>query len=109
MNKFITPTKESPVFRVMDMYTGFTITEVSYKCWMMDTHRGKLGGETSAIDLLYAIEIVHNYFKENYENMNKGRRVAIEMVDGSLDKYGEAQYTKCYTLSFAQAKKFNII
>lgn len=108
MTNYIQPTKQNPVFQVICQYSGFTITENTWKMWATKTQDGILCGDTSAIRLSEAMEVLFNYIKENthLENSNK---FIIEMIDGSLNKYGEAKRTKCFTYSVAQAKRHNEI
>lgn len=111
MNKkedYIQPTKDAPIFKCYNDYLGY-IEDSMYKDW--EIHKENLWsvGSTFAIDLTNAILKLHNYIKENKETIAPKSIFSILMIDGSLNKKGEINEKKCYSISMKQAKQFRLI
>lgn len=108
IQNFITPTKENPVFVVQNMYSGYCVGS-AYKEWEIKTDNCLVGGLTTSLNLTGAIEAAHEYVHENYPYYDQDVRVEVQMIDGTLDKYGDPKRIKAYSISFREAKKFRII
>lgn len=104
---YITPTKERPVFQIWNTYTGYVVTDISYKEWRIKNDNCNIGGETSATTLPDAMETLFKHIEQNPDYTKSS--FTIEMIDGSVNKYGEPNRVKCYSISMKQAKKFNLI
>lgn len=105
---YIKPTKDNPIFKCYNDYYGY-IEDSMYKEW--EIHKGNVWsvGSTFAIDLSKAILKLHDYIKEHQESIEPNSKFTIVMMDGSLNKYGEANEKKCYSISVKQAKQFKLI
>lgn len=105
---YIQPTIDTPIFKCYNDYFGY-IEDSMYKDW--EIHKGNLWsvGSTFAIDLTNAILKLHNYIKENKGTIAPKSKFSILMVDGSLNKRGEINEKKCYSISMKQAKQFRLI
>ena len=105
---YITPTVKEPVYQIINTYTGETITGLRFKDWKIKSEYGTISGITSARDLKEAIVILLDYIRENSDYLSKSSFV-IEMINGSVDKHGEPEIVKCYSISMRQAKKYRLI
>lgn len=107
-NEYIKPTKDNPIFKCYNDYFGY-IEDTIYKDW--EIHEGDLWivGRTFAINLSNAILKLHDYIKEHQEYIEANSKFTIVMVDGTLNKYGEINEKKCYSISMKQAKQFKLI
>ncbi len=105
---YITPTKERPVFVSINTYTGYKINGC-YKDWELQTEKSLRVGDTTALNLTDAIRETHEYIKENQEYIEEFVKFEINMIDGSVDKWGDPIMVKCYSISMKQAKRFRII
>lgn len=106
---YIIPTKKSPVFSAVCTDFG-TIETGMYKMWNIKKE-GIINqvGDTFASNFMDSVNRLHEWIKENYDYVNKlsGKIVfRIESIDGSLDKYGDVNYTTVYTITAAKAKKY---
>lgn len=108
VQNFITPTKENPVFVVQNMYSG-TCMDGGYKEWEIKTDNHVDGGLTASLTLAGAIEAAHEYVHDNYQYCNQDVRIEVQMIDGTLDRYGDPKRIKAYSISFREAKRFRII
>ena len=110
----ITPTKKHPVFTGVNGYEGYFISN-GYKEWEVKSEKAWLSGETIATDLTEAIAALHRHIADRYadpddlKNANPKVKFIIEMIDGTLDKYGEPKRQLCYSITIAQAKKYRIL
>jgi len=106
--KYITPTKENPVFTGQNMYTGEFIPS-AYKGWEVKNDKQWIIGDTMALSFTDAIEQIHEYIKENHEYNPPNTKFQIEMIDGSVNKYGDPIRVPVYKISMRQAKRFKLI
>ena len=101
---YITPTKESPVFHIINTFEGYIVNDFhTYKDWCV----GNSIGETTATNLPDAMQALFAHIQMN--NWKEKASYVIEMIDGTVDKWGDPIYTKVYSLSMKQAKKFGLI
>lgn len=105
---YIKPTKDTPIFKCYNNYFGY-IEDYMYKDWEIHKESVWSVGATFAIDLSYAIQKLHDYIKENKDSIEPNSKFAILMIDGSLNKRGEINEKKCYSISMKQAKLFKLI
>lgn len=105
---YIKPTKDNPIFKCYSNYSGY-IEDSMYKQWEIHEDNLWTVGYTFAIDLSRAILKLHDYIKENKENIESNSKFTIVMMDGSLNKKGEINEAKCYSISMKQAKQFKLI
>lgn len=108
IEKYITPTKDHPVFVAQNMYSGDFIDSV-YKDWEVKNAEKWVTGETTSTNLPDAIQAVFDHIKENAEYLSPETKIQVDMIDGSYDKWGDPIRVKCYSISVKQAKKFRII
>lgn len=108
VEKYITPTKENPVFVAQNMYSGYFI-DSAYKNWSVKNAEKWVTGETTSTNLPDAIQAVFDHIKENAEYLSPETKIQVDMIDGSYDKWGDPIRVKCYSISVKQAKKFRII
>ena len=108
VEKYITPTKENPVFVAQNMFTGYCMRGC-YKDWEVRNEKRWISGETTALTLLDAIQRTYEFINEHNEFINESTKFEIYMIDGSIDKFGDPIRIKCYSISMKQAKKFRII
>jgi hypothetical protein len=107
-NKYIIPTKENPVFRVINTYEGYIVNDCPlYKGWQVKNEQSWVCGETSATSLPGAMEALFKHIQNNPDK--EAAKYTIEMIDGTVDKWGEPVYQIVYKISMKQAKKFKII
>ena len=104
---YITPTKERPIFKCHNDYFGY-IEQDFYKDFEIKNEQVWIIGSTFATSLTDAIVRCHDFIKEHPETNPKSKFI-IEMVDGSINKYGDVINKKCYSISMKQAKEFHII
>ncbi len=108
MDKYIKPSKDHPVFKCYNSYFGY-IEQEFYKQWeIRDSQRWTIG-YTFATSLTDAINRLHVYIKENKESIPLKSKFHIVMMDGTIDKKGYINESKCYSISLAEAKKFKLI
>ena len=105
---YIHPTKENPIFKCWNNYLGY-IENTIYKEW--EIHEGEVlvVGSTFETNLSRAIVKLHDYIREYQEDIEPKSSFTILMVNGSFNKYGEINETKCYSISMKQAKQFKLI
>lgn len=108
MNQYITPTKEHPVFRIMNTYEGYIVNDYqTYKGWEIKTDARWTVGETSATNLPDAMQVLFEHIQNNSDKVEA--KYAIEMIDGTTDKCGDPIYKMVYKISMKQAKQFKLI
>lgn len=105
---YIKPTKDNPIFKCYNDYSGY-IEDSIYKEWVIHEEDVWIVGSTFATDLSGAIVKLHDYIKEHKEWIKSSSKFTIVMVDGSLNRYGEVNEKKCYSISMKQAKEFKLI
>ena len=104
---YITPTKQRPVFQVWNTYAGYVVTDYrTYMEWEIKSDICHVVGETTAIDLPGAMEALFSHIKLNL-GMTKSA-FAIEMLDGTMDKYGEPKRNRIFTISMSQALEYGL-
>ena len=106
---YITPTKGRPVFNANCTAFG-TIETGMYKHWNVKKE-GVINqvGATFACNFADAVNLLHEWIKENAEYVNEyPAKISfnIEVIDGSIDKYGDVNYLKVYSITAAKAKKY---
>lgn len=107
-NKYITPTKECPIFRIMNTYEGYIVNDyLTYKNWEIKTEEHWTVGETSATSLPDAMQALFEHIRNNPDKVKA--KYVIEMLDGTADKWGDPIYVTVYKISMTQAKKFKVI
>ena len=95
------------VFMACNDYFGYFGSGM-YKDWSVMNGNCNHGGETFAVTYADAVNMLHEYLKENEEWIVKEypkTKYSILMVDGSVDKYGELKHTEVYSITTAKAKK----
>lgn len=108
MSDYITPTKENPVFQIVNTYEGYIVNDYhTYKDWQVKNEQQWKIGETSATNLPDAMQVLFAHIQSNPDK--KKAKYLIEMVDGTCDRYGNPVYTPVYKFSMKQAKQFKII
>ena len=101
---YITPTKERPVFQATNTYEGYILNDFqTYKDWSIVN----MVGETTATTLPGAMQALFTHIQSKSWMMKA--TFVIEMIDGSVDKYGDPIRAKVYQISMRQAKKFGLI
>lgn len=106
--EYITPTKEYPVFKCYNDYSGY-IEQTLYKQWQIKEGSHWTIGYTFALNLTDAIRYLHEFIKENKEEINPKSKFTIVMMNGKINKHGDIEETKCYSVSMKQAKQFKLI
>lgn len=106
--EYITPTKENPVFRVINTYEGYIVNDChTYKMWNIKNDTCNMVGETSATSLPGAMEALFKHIQNNPDK--EAAKYTVEIIDGTVDKRGEPVYRTVYKISMKQAKKFKVI
>lgn len=107
-NEYIIPTKENPVFQVVNAYEGYIVNDyLTYKEWSIKNNERWVVGETTATNLPDAMQALFAHIRMN--DWKQKASYVIEMIDGSCDKFGDPVYTKVYKITMKQAKKFRLI
>lgn len=104
---YIKPTKQHPIFQVVNTYVGYVVNDNGYKEWEITNESLCTRGYTTATSFQEAMDSLFMHIKENSDY--KKSTFAIEMIDGSVNEYGEPIRVKCYSITMRQAKKFRII
>lgn len=103
------PTTKHPVFTVYCTAFGYIETGM-YKNWNVKKEGIiNMVGDTFACNYKDAIRMLHEWIEEEGEYVKglKGdNKFVIDVIDGSLDKYGDVKHTAVYTISAAKAKKY---
>ncbi len=110
--RFITPTKQRPVFQAWNTYSGYVVNPGVWKEWEFRREDGHLvGGETTATSLAGAIEALFKYIQAQKRWLNDEQKFEIYMIDGTPDpnNQGSAKLIPCYKISIRQAKKYKVI
>lgn len=107
-SEYIIPTKENPVFQVLNTYEGYVVNDYNtYKGWSIKNDERWAVGETTAPNLPDAMQAL---FAHIQSNPDKQKAVyVIEMIDGAYDKYGDPIRVPVYKISMRQAKRFKLI
>ena len=103
IEEFIIPTKKAPVFAAWCTAFGNLETGV-YKNASVNNCSYDVFGTT----FIKAVNDLHQWITENEYVVTENPKCSfiIEIIDGTLDKYGEdAKRTKVYSISAAKAKK----
>lgn len=105
-NKYIRPTKKSPVFVAQCDWFGF-IEENLWKEYLVNTPDGGHIGRTFAIRYHDAVNGLHEWIKENPETLKEYPKCKFDilLVDGSWDRHNDPVRKKVYTISAAKAKQ----
>ena len=102
--EYITPTKQSPVFTAYSDYFGVLERSTYKRALISDCTYCVFA--TSYID---AVNELHEWIKNDYEWMAKeiksNHKFEIYIMDGSVDKYGDAIQKSVYSISIAKCKK----
>jgi len=107
-NEYIIPTKENPVFRVVNAYEGYTVNDFgTYKDWSIKNDKRWATGETTAPNLPDAMQALFAHIRMN--DWKQKASYVIEMIDGSCDKFGDVIYIPVYKITMKQAKKYKLI
>lgn len=107
-NEYIIPTKENPVFQVLNMYEGYIVNDHNtYKDWSIKNENAWVVGETTATTLPGAMQALFSHIESNPDK--ERAKYVIEMIDGTCDKYGGPIRVPVYKISMRQAKKFKLI
>ena len=107
-NEYIIPTKENPVFRVVNAYEGYIVNDyLTYKEWSIKNDKRWMTGETTSPNLPGAMEALFDHIKSNPDKVKA--KYVVEMIDGSCDKFGDVIYIPVYKITMKQAKKYKLI
>ena len=98
----IIPTKENPTF--IATCSNFGSITGQYKA----TEVNGCEMDTFGINFVDTINDLHQWIKENQWCIEESPKCKFEIyaVDGSVDKHGEAKWSKLYTISASKAKKY---
>ncbi|GHV18131.1 hypothetical protein FACS1894169_14380 [Bacteroidia bacterium] len=106
--EYITPTKNNPVFIVINTYEGYIVNDYCmYKDWQIKTDNCHTVGETTEITLHGAMGKLFEHIQDNTDK--ESAKYAIEMIDGTVDRFGDVVHKTVYKITMKEAKKFKII
>lgn len=100
--KYITPTKDDPIFRGYCDDFGF-IDDSMYKRWMA----GNNIGDTFAVNYTDAITKLHKFIQE-YQALRPGTKYSIYIFMGELDRFGCVIDKKIYSITEKKAKQYKL-
>lgn len=109
--KYIIPTKESPVFTAVCDWFGY-IEDSPYKDYFIEMNGATGGcvGRTFATRYADAITRLHEWIVENKQVLEDWPKCKFEIraVDGSYDKWEQVQDKVVYTITASKARKYLI-
>ncbi len=104
----ITPSKEQPIFQVINTYEGYIVNDhLLYKDWEIRNNEKWNVGEITATSLPDAMDALFYHIKHNPEK--KSAKYVIEMIDGSCDSNGNPIRITIYKITMKQALKFKLL
>ena len=108
---YIIPTKKNPVFTAVCTDFGY-IEKRMYKNWRI-FKEGIINqnGDTFALTYFDAVRYLHEWVQEHdtYVRECKNVKFRIEMIDGSLDRFGDVIYQEVYCITASKAKKVQLV
>jgi hypothetical protein len=106
-NNYLTPTKQNPVFRAECDYTGFIEEGTQWKDYVVTTENNMVTASTFAVNFTNGISELHQWIMDHPWLLKTYPKAKyhLYMIDGSLDKWGDVNYKKVYTITTSRAKQ----